>query len=289
MSRQKEKEKHNFKTKLKIFIIILIATLTAFYFYGRYVGTTGLLINEHKIVNKQIPESFNGLTIVQFSDLHYGRTINEKELENIVKQINKLNPDIVLFTGDLIDKDVTTTTEMETSLTKELSKINATVGKYAIVGNHDYKNKFYSKIMTDSAFTLLINNYDIVYYKGLTPILIGGVGDYLYKDSNIDSIMDYYKTNPDLYTIIMVHEPDYMTTLKNYKIDLVLAGHSHGGQVKLPLIGKLYTPNGAKIYYKSYYKVNDMDLYISSGIGCSTLNVRLFDRPAINYFRLANK
>ena len=136
---------------------------------------------------------------------------------------------------------------------------------------------------------MLVNNYDVIYYKSLTPILLGGLGNYTYNNADIESITNYYKTNPDLYTVILVHEPDYMTKMLNANVDLVLAGHSHNGQVRLPLYGKIYTPSKAKKYYDSYYRVNKTDLYISSGIGCSTINVRLFDRPSINFYRLNNK
>lgn len=288
MSKQIE-EKNTFKKKIKKYFLIFLFITILFYFYGKYFGTTNLIINEYKIINTKIPDSFNGIKIVHFSDLHYGRTVNEEELKTIVKKINNLNPDIVFFTGDLIDKDTTVTKEMVTTITSLLTKITSTIGKYAITGNHDYKDEFYSKIMIDSGFNLLINNYDIAYYKSMTPILIGGLDNYTYKKSDIKKIMTYYDTNEELYTIILMHEPDYMKVLKEYNVDLVLAGHSHGGQIRLPFIGKLYTPSGAKKYYKNYYKIKNIDFYISSGIGCSTINVRLFNRPSINFYRIYNK
>lgn len=282
-------KEHGFKDRLKIFVFLLVVILIGLYFYARYVGTTGLVINEINIINKDIPDSFNGLKVVQFSDLHYGRTINETELKNLVKEINKLEPDIVLFTGDLIDKDVPMTDKMVDIITTQLSKIETTVGKYAVTGNHDYKNTFFQKIMTDSEFNLLTNNYDVVYYKSIYPIFLGGLGNYVYNKADIKSVMTYFDTNPDLYKIIIVHEPDYMSKIKAYDIDLVLAGHSHNGQVRLPFIGKIYTPPKAKNYYLPHYKIGETNMYISSGIGCSTVNVRLFDRPSINLYRLSNK
>lgn len=290
MTKQSEEIKHkSLKDKLRSFIIFFVIILVLIYLYARYVGTTGLLVNEITIVNKQIPDSFNGLKVVQFSDLHYGRTIKEAELKNIVLKINKIKPDIVLFTGDLIDKDIKMTPKDITYITTQLSLITSTVGKYAVVGNHDYNNDFFKKIMIDSSFDLLVNNYDIVYHKSLTPILLGGLGNYTYANANIDMVMDYYKTNPDLYTIILVHEPDYMKKMVDKNIDLVLSGHSHNGQIRIPFYGKLFTPVGAKKYFDDYYKINETDFYISSGIGCSTVNVRLFNRPSINFYRLSNK
>ncbi len=100
--------------------------------------------------------------------------------------------------------------------------------------------------------------------------------------------MSYFKDNDDIsYKIIIVHEPDIADEIvKNYNVNLILAGHSHNGQVRLPLIGPLYTPKYAKKYYDNYYKIGDTDLYISSGIGVSIANYRRWNRPSINCYRL---
>ncbi len=89
------------------------------------------------------------------------------------------------------------------------------------------------------------------------------------------------------YKIILVHEPDISDKIvKDYSVNLILAGHSHNGQVRLPIIGPIYTPEHAKKYYDNHYDINGTDLYISSGIGVSSFNYRLFDRPSINFYRI---
>ena len=85
------------------FILVLIIICAGTYYYERYVGTTGLVIKEYSVINEKIPESFHGFKIVQFSDTHYGMTTFNDELKNMVSKINILNPDIVVFTGDLVD------------------------------------------------------------------------------------------------------------------------------------------------------------------------------------------
>lgn len=85
------------------FILVLIIICAGTYYYARYVGTTGLVIKEYSVINEKIPESFHGFKIVQFSDTHYGMTTFNDELKNMVSKINILNPDIVVFTGDLVD------------------------------------------------------------------------------------------------------------------------------------------------------------------------------------------
>ena len=138
--------------------------------------------------------------------------------------------------------------------------------------------------------TLLINQYDIIINKEKDKIYLGGIDDTLLGNPDIKSTTSYLKENNDTYSIILVHEPDYSDNiLKEQKVDLILSGHSHNGQVRIPIIGALYTPNGAKKYYKNYYTINNTKLYISSGIGNTDLNLRLFNRPSINFYRINTK
>ena len=109
-----------------------------------------------------------------------------------------------------------------------------------------------------------------------------------YNQDDIDKTMEYFDENDDIeYKIILVHEPDITFDIVNdYSVNLILAGHSHNGQVRLPIIGAIYTPPYAKKYYDEYYDVNGTNLYISYGIGVSTINYRLWNRPSINFYRI---
>lgn len=91
-----------------------------------------------------------------------------------------------------------------------------------------------------------------------------------------------------MYSIVLVHEPDYTDNILQYNnnINLILSGHSHNGQVRIPIIGTIYTPNGAKKYYDEHYNIGNTNLYISGGIGNSKLDVRLFNHPSINLYRI---
>ena len=86
-----------------------------------------------------------------------------------------------------------------------------------------------------------------------------------------------------------MHEPDKILDFDYNNYDLILAGHSHNGQITIPFIGSLYKPNGSKKYYKDYYELEGTKLYISGGIGTSTLKLRLFNKPSINLYRLTSK
>lgn len=272
------------------FLLILILIITLILLYARYVGTTGLITKEYKIETTDIPSSFDGLKVIHFSDLHYLRVTNKNDLKKIVDEINLINPDIVFFTGDLIDKDFNPTNKEKDELIELLSNIKSKYGKYSIIGNHDIKKEedLLENIYTSSNFTLLQNSYDIIYSNTNEKIFIGGTDTYSFDKSDIDKTMEYFNTNEDIsYKIILSHEPDYADTIaNNYDIDLILSGHSHNGQINIPFIKKLFLPYGSKKYYDNYYNINNTDLYISSGIGESRINLRLFNKPSINFYRI---
>lgn len=270
-----------------LLIIILVISLTIV--YARYGGTRGLITKEYKI-ETNIDNSFDGLKIVHFSDLHYLRITNKEITKNIIKEINILNPDIVVFTGDLIDKDYNPTNTDINDLKELLLSIKSKYGKYSVIGNNDNKiRETIEDIYTNSNFILLNNDYDIIYGNNNDKLFIGGLDTYSYDKSDIDKVMTYFTDNEDInYKIILVHEPDYIDTItsKYNNTNLVLAGHSHNGQINIPYIKKLLLPEGSKKYYNNYYKVNNTNLYISSGLGESNINFRLFNKPSINFYRI---
>ena len=274
----------------KIFkwIIIIFIFLVCIIIYSRYIGTLGFITKEYTINDNSIQEGFDGLKIVHFSDLHYNRAISINKVKSIVDEINLINPDIVVFTGDLIDKDVILTDKDYQDLTNTLSLINAKYGKYAVMGNHDYQNQNINEIYYNSNFKYLNNDYDIIYNRKKEAIFIGGISNVSYDLDDIDKTMEYTKESKEItYKIILVHEPDIADQIiNNYSVNLILAGHSHNGQIRLPLIGALYTPPYAKKYYDNYYDINGTKLYISSGIGVSSVNYRLWNKPSINFYRI---
>jgi len=272
------------KFLISVMIIIILIIL-----YARYVGTMGFDTKEYTLYSKELPNGFDSMKIVHFSDIHYNRAITLDKVDSIVEEINLINPDIVVFTGDLIDKDVELTSVDFEVLAESLSNINAKYGKYAVLGNHDYNKKDeVVNVFNDSGFKYLENSYDIIYNENNEKIFIGGIGNVSHNLDNIDGTMEYFNSNDDInYRIILVHEPDISDNIvDNYDVSLILAGHSHNGQIRLPVIGALYTPNNSKKYYEEYYDINGTDLYISSGIGVSIINYRLFNRPSINFYRV---
>lgn len=277
--------------KLPRFIYIIgfiILIILIFLLYLRFISTNGLVVKEYNIINSKI-DSYNGLKIVHFSDIHYKSTIDYKDLEQIVDKINYINPDIVVFTGDIFDKKLKYSDNDIKNLTNLFSKIKASYKKYSVMGDHDNEEN-YKKIINNSGFNDLNNSYDLIYNKNSKPILIAGISSGA-KNIN-EKLLDINKyllsdTADYIYSIFLMHEPDNINFIHDF--DLVLAGHSLNGQIKLPFIGGIIKRDGAKKYYDEYYKVNKTDFYISGGLGTTKVNLRYFNKPSINFYRITQK
>ena len=287
MSNKEEKKKH---TLLKIFITLCIFIFVVC-FYSKYYEIKHFVTKEYKIESKKIPSSFSSVKIIHFSDLNYGSSIYHKELDNLVDKINSYNPEIVIFTGNLIYKNYNYKNEDLEYIKKSLSNIKASVSKYAVGGINDNRVEEYNLLMSDSGFKLLNNNYDLIYYKGYTPIYIGGLSSYLTTKIDLDETFSLFKEEEilnDTYKIILVNESDAVDEIIKYRedIDLILSGNTLGGVIKVPLYGPLFKEEGSSKYFKDYYEINDTKIYVSSGVGTNALNIRLFNYPSINLYRL---
>ena len=266
-------------------VFILVTIVFLFLMYLRFISTKGLVVKEYKVVNNNIGE-YHGLKIVHFSDIHYKSTIKYNDLNRIIEKINYINPDIVVFTGDILDKKINYSDKDIKDLTTLFSKIKASIKKYAISGDSDTE-EIYKKIINNSNFIDLNDNYELIYNKNKNPILIAGISS---GTSNVQEKL--LKTNEYMlsdnanyvYSILLMHEPDNIKVTSSF--DLVLAGHSLNGQLKIPFIGGIKKMNGAKIYYDEYYKINQTDFYISGGLGTTGVNLRYFNKPSINFYRI---
>lgn len=276
-------KKIKLKLKWKIIFSIILAIILLL-LYMRFIGTSGLSVREYKVKNSNL-SSFYGLKIVHFTDLHYGMSVDDKKLTFLVETINKTKPDIVIFTGDLVDRHTKVTDEISKILIKNLSNIESTYGKYYVKGNHDKVNKSYDSIMTNSNFKSL-TDYEVIYSKDNKSLFIGGVN---VDESLNNKAVEALNLNNYDYKIFALHYPDKIDEVIKYNFDLIVAGHSHNGQVRLPIIGTIITPDNAKKYYEPYYKIDKTRLYISGGIGNSVLNFRFFNKPSFNLYRLVDK
>ncbi len=279
---KKEKETKENKSHIFIYILLIIGLIII---YSRYIATTGIQIKEYSVINNKIPESFKGFKVVHFSDLKYGSTTDQKYLKKLVNKINELNPDIIIFTGDLISSNYKLTDNDKKSIIENLNKLDPKIDIYSIRGDNDI-NETYNSIITQTKIIEINNLNKLIYYKGDTPIMLIGLDDSINGNQSLDMAFNYEENN--YYKILIAHEPDTYEKIKDKNIDLFLAGHSLNGQVRLPFIGSIYTPTGAKKYYDSKYKIDNTEIYISNGLGTSKIPYRLNNRPSINLYRFYN-
>ncbi len=284
MNKKEKETKETKENKSHIFIYILLI-IGLIIIYSRYIATTGIQIKEYSVINNKIPKSFKGFKVVHFSDLKYGSTTNQKYLKKLVNKINELNPDIIIFTGDLITSNYKLTDNDKKSIIENLNKLDPKIDIYSIRGDNDI-NETYNSIITQTKIIEINNLNKLIYYKGDTPIMLIGLDDSINGNQSLDMAFNYEENN--YYKILITHEPDTYEKIKDKNIDLFLAGHSLNGQIRLPFIGSVYTPTGAKKYYDSKYKIDNTEIYISNGLGTSKIPYRLNNRPSINLYRFYN-
>jgi len=284
----KKKKKHFHLLKILLFIILLIIMLVA---YSYFIEPKIFTYREYPIDNENIKNEFKGFKIVHITDIHYGRNFNKEDLKKVVRSINEQKPDVVVLTGDLIDKTANMTTQMSNEITDELKTINASSGKYAITGDQDLKFDEFSNIINNSGFIKLDNTYDTIYKNGYKSMLIAGVSTAKDKEdinskliATKEFINSFEKDGP-IYKILIMHEPDYVDDITDNDFDLILSGHSLNGQVNIPFKSFLLE-KGAQKYYGNYYKVNGTDLYISNGLGTTNYDFRFLNIPSYNIYKI---
>lgn len=282
---QEETEFNPFLKKLIIFIILLVGLFLS---YSMLIEPNLLVVKEYKLETNKIEQNFHGYKIIQVSDINYGTSFTEKNLEKTINKINQLKPDIVFFTGNLINKEVNIDQKTEKKIIKILNKLDTPLYKFAIYGSSDYNDTF-ETIMHETSFTILDNESTLIYNKDETPIMITGF-------NNNKKEQDYtIITNPineidtsNFYKIVLTHNPNVIDKIKLYNPDLVLSGSTLGGYIDLAFTKPLLLDENIN-YYEDYQKINKTDLFISSGLGTEKVNMRFNNLPSINLFRLYKK
>ncbi len=255
-----------FKITIPIIIFIIIAFVSL-----RYIGNYGIVVKETAIYNNKINDDLHGLKIVHFDSLLYNEKLDKEEIDRLIGKINYTNPDIIIYTGDLIYK-TSMTEERKNYLISKLSSLNANIGKYAIYGELD--SNTYDDIMNSSNFTIIPeNNKETIYIKNS-----------YFNLYNMNSYVPNEMIDDEIFNIVLTHNPNSIDEILNkYSPELILSGHTLNGQVRLPLIGGIFINSK---YMNPYYRINNTDIYISGGIGNRDINARLFNNPSINFFRL---
>ncbi len=282
--KEEMKPKTNNTKRIK-HIILIILVFVGLFFWSRFVSTSGLIVKEYAIKTNSLSSAYDGLKIVHFSDIHYGTIVHGGELENMVELINKQNPDIVIFTGDLIDKSYILNDEEINYISGVLSNINPRIETLAVLGDNDYANDYFLKILNNLDWIILNNKYEYVYKNDTTPIIFVGLDDLSKGKPDYKNAFSFLNEVEQSYTILLMHEPDQIDKIGDYQYDIAFAGHSMLGQVRFPFIGALFKTKGARKYFDEKYILNESELYISGGIGTTTTKHRFLNKPSINLYR----
>ncbi len=267
-------------------IITLFGLSGGTYYYAREIEPNMLDVHDVNIYSSKTPSAFEGYKILQFSDTHIGFQYTIDQLEELVVKINQLEPDMIVFTGDLIDNP--RTYQIDERLTSTLGRLRARDGKFWIYGNHDhggYGTDILMDVFQQSGFELLQNGHRQIDKNG-DMIYLAGLDDALLGRPDIEQAIDGISN--DQLTILLAHEPDYADITKDYPIDIQLSGHSHGGQVQIPFIGYIYTPHLAQKYVEGSYEIGShpLQLFVSRGVGTTRLPYRFFCKPEITMYQL---
>lgn len=259
-------------------IVIMIMAII----YCRY--QTYRLVEKHFQVEKNTQLKIkkgesSAYTIAQISDSHFSPFYQPERFTKIVHKLNQSKPEIILFTGDLIENYNYWQTHDCEAISRQLAAIQASVGKFAILGNHDYRSEgavAVKKILLDGGFTLLENESILVDGISLTGIDDGQEGTPDYTTQPL----------PAPFSILMVHEPDQVKKISDISsFDLILAGHSHGGQIRFPFFP--YKNYGSKIYDKGIYPLSSTtNLVVNTGLGTTGPPLRFRVTPEILYFHI---
>ena len=281
-------EKNNNTTKYILnFLLIIVILCVLVFWYASSLGTKGLIIKEYKVDSSILTKNYSGIKIVHFDSLLYGSTVTESDIDNLVKKINILKPDIVVFTGDLVSISKKISEEEKEFLINSLKNINAKIGKYSSKGDYDYSLNSYEEIMEKGGFKVIKNSYEKIYYKNNDFIYIVGLPSDTKDIIDFNSSFEFYSDQERKYTICLLHEGSAVTKLNNtnYEVDLVLGGHSLNGSVILPLYGPLFISSNEK-YYGETYEKGITKIFISSGLGTKEYAYRFLNKPSINLYRL---
>ncbi|MCK9217812.1 MAG: metallophosphoesterase [Firmicutes bacterium] len=279
-----------FRKRKSMFIIILISISLFFLWQNNDITVT-----EINYYNDKIPDGFNGYSIIHISDLH-NKSFGKNQ-EYLLKKVRIAEPDIIVITGDLIDRRKY---DLDIAM-KFIDGAMKIAPIYYVSGNHEAWSKDYKNIsqrLLDYGVKILDDN-KVALKEGKHEIEILGLSDPDFLTSNYLEGTDLSKLKEELsklsddstFQILLFHRPELFDLYTDENIDIIFSGHAHGGQFRIPLIGGLVAPDQGLFpkYTSGAYVRNQSTLIVSRGLGNSIIPVRIFNRPEIIKVTLLKK
>jgi uncharacterized protein len=253
-------------------------------------------ISRHEIsverVTIRIPrmhDVFRGTRMVQISDLHYANFTEPFFIKEIVRRVNRLKPDIVVLTGDFISFGLWSRddiTRFAGECTEILSRIECPI-RYSVLGNHDYAVD--PEMVTDALLRhnipVLTNRSEPLERDG-HRLWFAGTGDALHYSADLNAAIPRASRTNNEPVVLLTHEPDILKDVAPYGVDLMLSGHTHGGQIRLPFLPAIFTPELGTEHVEGHFRMGNTQLYVNRGIGAVGLPFRLNCPPEITVFIL---
>jgi uncharacterized protein len=233
---------------------------------------------------RNLPAEFDGFTLVQISDWHLGEWMTLQRMTAIARQVNELQPDTIVMTGDFLSRIQANTFD---EITKSLDGLTAPDGIFAILGNHDYwtDGQRTRRAVEAVGKVQLLLNANVSFQRSNSALYLAGVDDIWEQHHDLNMALDGIPSDSPV--ILLAHEPDYADDVaKTGRVSLQLSGHSHGGQVRLPFKGALILPYLGQKYDMGLYNISGMALYTNRGLGMIAPYVRFGCRPEITHITL---
>jgi predicted MPP superfamily phosphohydrolase len=274
------------KKKWFIFIMILLGLIVFLYFENNAISLTQI-----EVKSDELPQSFNEYKIVHLSDLH-SKSFGENQ-KRLVDKVKRLEPDIIVFTGDLVDRKCY---DEKTSLAL-MEQLIYIAPLYYVTGNHEWWSGRFASLedkLIQLGVNVLRNTHEKMTRES-SHITIVGIDDPA-SSNEIGIIENELQkslggVDDSSFKVLLSHRPEYFSIYTAYDIDLTISGHAHGGQIRLPFIGGLVAPNQGFFprYTAGKYQNGRSMMVVSRGLGNSIIPQRIFNRPEVVVITLLDK
>lgn len=268
-------------------MLILLLLVVLFCYYQN----NAIEVNMTTIKSREVPKQFNNYKIIQLSDLH-GKEFGQDQ-NKLVRKIKNEKPDMIVFTGDLIDSKK----YVEKYSLKLMEKIVKIAPVYFVTGNHEYWSGKYEglKSKLENIGVKVLNNESLVLERKGKSIQIFGINDPAEKEIGNEYLTEeqqaefnikhslHTKMNESEFNVLLSHRPELLSLYSSYDFDVVLSGHAHGGQIRIPFVGGVVAPNQGVLpkYTSGKYKMKNTTMIVNRGLGNSIIPQRMFNRPEV--------